>query len=60
MSKAKGRPDLPKKEGTQLQYYVEGIYDKIKERSIGYKLANSERKIVFSKQVINPEKGCYR
>jgi hypothetical protein len=56
------RPDYPKKLGTNLSYKVE----EAKTMGVGdgkrpvLTLSNSARKLVFSRQVISPTRGCFR
>jgi hypothetical protein len=56
------RPDLPKKLGTNLFYRV----DEVATMGVGdgkkpvLEMSHSARKLVFSRQVISPKRGCFR
>lgn len=56
------RPALPKKLGTNLEYKT----SLVKTLGVGdakrpvMSMSQSERKLVISRQVISPTRGCYR
>lgn len=55
------RPGLPKRLGTHLIYKVneDGMGNGNNKRPI-LSLVQSEKKLIFSRQVISPTRGCYR
>ena len=58
-----GKPGLPKKEGTHLDYPSTSDFKTIrkgdKKRPL-MEISQSKKELVFKRQVIDPKRGCFR